>query len=89
MPHPNINDVRDSVVTIVNGQTNMNMVLALALIYVGDSIREAATDTGLVAKAMEQAAVNIGGIQMGLNDLGREIANMPEPKVYATIRNDD
>ena len=78
----NINDVRDAVLTIANGSTNMNMVLACALIYVGDSIREATGDIGpAIAKSGEQVAVNIGGIQQGLNDLASEIAAMPDPSV--------
>jgi hypothetical protein len=73
----NINEVRSAVVTIANGSTDMNMVNAMALIYLGDSIREACGDIGpAIAKSGEQMAVNIGGIQQGLNDLAAEIAAM-------------
>jgi hypothetical protein len=73
----NINEVRSAVVTIANGSTDMNMVNAMALIYLGDSIRETCGDIGpAIAKSGEQMAVNIGGIQQGLNDLAAEIAAM-------------
>jgi len=73
----NINEVRNTVVTIANGSDNMNMIVALALIYLGDSIREACGDIGpAIKQAGEGTAVNIGGIQQGLNDLAAEIVAM-------------
>lgn len=77
MPRPDINEIREAVTTICNGSTNMAMVMPLAIIYLGDSIREANGDIGpAIAKAGEHIAVNVGGIQQGLNDLGSEVASM-------------
>lgn len=70
-----INAVRDTVVGIASNSTDMTMVTALALIYIGDSIREGTSDIGpALARGLDQVAVNIGGIESGLNSISSEMA---------------
>jgi hypothetical protein len=63
---------------------NPQSALVYAVLDLAQAIRENGCELEVIGKAHQQLAVNIGGIDTAIADLGREIAHMPQPKEYHT-----
>ena len=60
---------------------NPQSALVYAVLDLAQAIRECGSDLSDIAKAQQQMAVNVGGIDTAIGDLGREIAGFGPVKV--------
>lgn len=60
-------------------ETNPQTALVYAMLDLASAVREVGSDLSDIAKHHEQLAVNVGGIDTAITDLGREIAHLPLP----------
>ena len=58
-------------------EVNPQAALVFAVLDLASAIRENGCELENIARSHEQLAVNIGGIDQAIADLGREIAGLP------------